>query len=97
MRAVVIATAWIAFSFLLIGLVLLGLASKYDMKDAATDGDKAKARKMGMAGFWILVVALIFALIAAITASCSTSLAQTLSSVAQRMAARNSSQPTIMS
>lgn len=81
MAGVVIATAWISFLSILASMILLILYSKYSMKDGTTEAEQLKARQLGMAGFWVLVVGLIFALIAAITASCLGKLGSSINNI----------------
>lgn len=86
MQGLTIASTWITFAALLAGIILLVLYSKYAMMETQTDAIKIKTRQLGMAGFWVLVVGLIFGLIAAISSSCAKSRMRDLvSDVAQRV------------
>jgi hypothetical protein len=71
MHGVIIASTWITLLAALTSAILLGIAGSIQMKPAPlSDADQAKMKQLGMAGFWVLVVALVFALIAAISSSC---------------------------
>jgi len=71
MHGVIIASTWITFLAGLASIILLGIAGSIQMKPAPlSDADQAKMKQLGTAGFWVLVVALVFGLIAAISASC---------------------------
>jgi len=84
----VIATTWITFLAAAASTILLAIAGSIQMKPAPlSDSDQAKMKQLGMAGFWVLVMALIFGLIAAIWASCMhPSLGKFLRTVQDRLA-----------
>jgi len=88
MHGVIIATTWITLLAALSSAILLGIAGSIQMKPAPlSDADAARMKQLGTAGFWVLVVALVFGLIAAISASCMhPSMSKFIRNVQDRMA-----------
>lgn len=84
-RGLTIASAWITFLAIAASIILLAISGSMEMKAGATDADRAKARQLSMAGFWVLVVAGVFGLIAAISASCNPGMGRALDSLRRRL------------
>ena len=85
MHGLTIASTWITFLAIVAAIILYVIAAQYSMKDAPTDAEKAKARQLGMAGFWVLVVGGIFGLIGAISSSCKSGLGKSLDSLRRQL------------
>lgn len=85
-RGLTIATTWITFLAIAASIILLAISGSMEMKAGATDADRAKARQLGMAGYWVLVVAGVFGLIAAVSSSCGSGLGRSLDALRRRLA-----------